>query len=39
MNDLFLHFLQDIYYAEKAFVRTSGKILKTVGNEEVRKIL
>jgi ferritin-like metal-binding protein YciE len=35
MNDLFLHFLQDIYYAEKAFAKTSGKIMKAVGNEEV----
>ena len=39
MNDLFLHFLQDIYYAEKAFARTSGKIMKAVENEEVREIL
>lgn len=39
MNDLFLHFLQDIYYAEKAFAKTSGKILKAVGNEQVREIL
>ncbi len=39
MNDLFLHFLQDIYYAEKAFAKSSGKIMKAVGNEEVRAIL
>ena len=39
MNDLFLHFLQDIYYAEKAFAKTSGKIMKAVQNEEVREIL
>ena len=39
MNDLFLHFLQDIYYAEKAFARSSGKIMKAVGNDEVREIL
>ena len=39
MNDLFLHFLQDIYYAEKAFAKTSPKIMKAVQNEEVREIL
>ncbi len=39
MNDLFLHFLQDIYYAEKAFAKTSGRIMKAVRNEEVREIL
>ena len=39
MNDLFLHFLQDIYYAEKAFAKSSTKILKAVQNEEVRVIL
>lgn len=39
MNDLFLHFLQDIYYAEKAFAKSSSKIMKAVGNEQVREIL
>jgi ferritin-like metal-binding protein YciE len=39
MNDLFLHFLQDIYYAEKAFAKSSSRILKAVQNEEVRAIL
>ena len=39
MNDLFLHFLQDIYYAEKAFARTAPRIMKSVQNEEVREIL
>ena len=39
MNDLFLHFLQDIYYAEKAFAKSSGKIMKAVENEQVREIL
>jgi len=39
MNDLFLHFLQDIYYAEKAFAKSSNKIMKAVGNEQVREIL
>jgi len=39
MNDLFLHFLQDIYYAEKAFAKTSSKIMKAVQNDEVREIL
>ena len=39
MNDLFLHFLQDIYYAEKAFAKSSTRIMKAVRNEEVREIL
>ncbi len=39
MNDLFLHFLQDIYYAEKAFAKSSPRILKAVQNEDVREIL
>ena len=39
MNDLFLHFLQDIYYAEKAFAKTAPKIMKSAQNEEVREIL
>ena len=39
MNDLFLHFLQDIYYAEKAFAKSSSKIMKAVQNDEVREIL
>ncbi len=39
MNDLFLHFLQDIYYAEKAFAKSSTKIMKAVQHEEVRQIL
>ena len=39
MNDLFLHFLQDIYYAEKAFAKTSPRIMKAVQNEDVREIL
>ena len=39
MNDLFLHFLQDIYYAEKAFAKSSTKIMKAVKNEDVREIL
>ena len=39
MNDLFLHFLQDIYYAEKAFAKSATKILKAVQNEDVREIV
>ena len=39
MNDLFLHFLQDIYYAEKAFAKSSTKIMKAVQDTEVREIL
>ena len=39
MNDLFLHFLQDIYYAEKAFAKTSTKIMRAAQNPELREIL
>ena len=39
MNDLFLHFLQDIYYAEKAFAKSSTKIMRAVKAEPVREIL
>ncbi len=39
MNDLFLHFLQDIYYAEKAFAKSCNKIMKAVKAEPVREIL
>ena len=39
MNDLFLHFLQDIYYAEKAFAKSSKEIMKAVGNEDVKEML
>ncbi len=39
MNDLFLHFLQDIYYAEKAFAKSAGKIMKSVENQEVLEIV
>lgn len=39
MDDLFLHFLQDIYYAEKAFSKSAGKIAKAVENEAVRGIV
>ncbi len=39
MNDLFLHFLQDIYYAEKAFAKSAGKIAKSIENPEVLEIV
>lgn len=39
MNDLFLHFLQDIYYAEKAAAKSATKIMKAVENEQVREML
>ena len=39
MNDLFLHFLQDIYYAEKAFAKAAGKITRAVANQEVLEIV
>ncbi|MDQ2802128.1 MAG: DUF892 family protein [Pseudomonadota bacterium] len=39
MNDLFLHFLQDIYYAEKAASRSVTKLLRSVENEDVKGFL
>ncbi len=39
MNDLFLHFLQDIYYAEKAFARSAGKIAKAIENDKAIEIV
>ena len=39
MNDLFLHFLQDIYYAEKASAKSVSKLMKAVQNEQVRDLL
>ncbi len=39
MNDLFMHFLQDIYYAEKAAAKSTTKLLRSVENEQVREML
>ena len=39
MNDLFLHFLQDIYYAEKASAKSATKIMRSVTNEQVKQML
>ena len=36
MNDLMLHFLQDIYYAEKLGIRSMAKLAKAVDNPELR---
>jgi ferritin-like metal-binding protein YciE len=36
MNDLMLHFLQDIYYAEKLGIRSMAKLAKAVENPELR---
>lgn len=36
MNDLMLHFLQDIYYAEKVGLRSMAKLAKAVENPELR---
>ena len=36
MNDLMLHFLQDIYYAEKLGLRSMAKLAKAVENPELR---
>jgi ferritin-like metal-binding protein YciE len=39
MEDLFLHFLQDIYYAEKQGVKALAKVGKNAENEEFKKFL
>lgn len=39
MNDLFLHFLQDIYYAEKVASRSVTKLLRAATNEDLRGFL
>ena len=39
MNDLFLHFLQDIYYAEKAAAKSATKLMRATTNERVREML
>jgi ferritin-like metal-binding protein YciE len=36
MNGLMLHFLQDIYYAEKLGLRSMAKVAKAVSNPELR---
>ncbi len=36
MNDLMLHFMQDIYYAEKLGVRSMAKLAKAVDNKELK---
>ena len=38
MNDLFLHFLQDVYYAEKAAGKSATKIIKALRNEEALEL-
>lgn len=39
MNELMLHFLQDIYYAEKLGVRAMAKLVRAVENEELKDAL
>ena len=39
MNELLLHFLQDIYYAEKLGLRATAKIIRAVENEELKEAL
>jgi len=39
MNDLVLHFLQDIYYAEKAGVRGMAKMAKAVENADLKQAI
>jgi len=36
MNDLMLHFMQDIYYAEKLGVRSMAKLARAVDNKELK---
>ncbi len=36
MNDLMLHFMQDIYYAEKLGVRSMAKLAKAVESKELK---
>lgn len=36
MNDLMLHFMQDIYYAEKLSVRSMAKLARAVDNKELK---
>lgn len=36
MNDLMLHFMQDIYYAEKTGVRSLAKLAKAVESKELK---
>ena len=36
MNDLMLHFMQDIYYAEKLGIRSMAKLAKAVENKELK---
>ena len=36
MNDLMLHFMQDIYYAEKLGIRSMAKMAKAVDNKELK---
>jgi ferritin-like metal-binding protein YciE len=39
MNDLFLHFLQDIYYAEKQGLKALAKVGKNAENEDFKQFL
>jgi len=39
MNDLFLHFLQDIYYAEKQGLKALAKVAKNAENEDLKQFL
>lgn len=36
MNDLMLHFMQDIYYAERLGIRSMAKLAKAVDNKELK---
>lgn len=39
MNDLFLHFLQDIYYAEKQGLKALAKVGKAAENEDLKQFV
>src|SRR6185312_13235818 len=39
MNDLMLHFLQDIYYAERLGIRAMAKVAKAAENPELKQAI
>ena len=39
MNDLMLHFLQDIYYAERLGVKSFPKLMKAIDSNELKEAL
>lgn len=39
LNELFIHYLQDVYYAERQALRTYPKLIKATQNEELKQAL